>query len=112
MGKIYSIGFDLDIIDFLADSIFRGNSLEKSDLSSIAVVTPGKRPQIYLRKALAKRMKRAFFAPRGFSIEEFIGYLAKQVNPSNQAGVGNQPVGIIDACFLIYQIIQNVKMLN
>jgi len=106
MGKIYTVGFDVDIIDFLTDFLLRENSGDNSDFSKIAVVFPGKRPQFYLRKALASRIKKTFFPPQIFSIEEFIQYLAKKSAPQES----HQPISLIDACFLIYKIIQNLKL--
>ena len=103
MGKIYTAGFNVDIIDFLADSLLRENAKDMPDLSSIAIVFPGKRPQFYLRKALAHRIKKAFLPPQIFSIEEFIQYLAKSNAQLNHQG-DYQPIGLIDACFLIYNL--------
>ena len=110
MGKIYSVGFDVDIINFLTDSLLKESVLDITDLSSIAIVFPGRRPQFYLRKALANRINKAFFPPRIFSIEEFIQYLAKKTVQLNQGQGGYQPIGLIDVCFLIYKIIQNLNL--
>ena len=110
MGKIYSLGFDIDIIDFLAGILLKEHARDTADLSSVAVVTPGKRPQVYLRKALAQWIKRPFLAPRSFSIEEFIQYLAKKISQLNQNQIGYQPVSLIDACFLIHKIIRGLNL--
>ena len=53
MGKIYTVGFGVDIIDCLADSLLREDATESPDLSSIAVVFPGKRPQFFFKKGLS-----------------------------------------------------------
>ncbi|MGD9014403.1 MAG: hypothetical protein PVI33_00005, partial [Candidatus Omnitrophota bacterium] len=110
MGKIYSIGFNVDIINFLADLLLKGNAPAGTNLCSVAIVTPGKRPQIYLRRALAKRIGKAFPAPGSFSIEEFIQYLAKRITQLSQVGINRQPVSLIDACFLIHKIIQQLNL--
>jgi hypothetical protein len=110
MGKIYSVGFDVDIIDFLAESLLREIPGDAPDISSLAVVFPGKRPQFYLRRALANRIKKAFLPPQVFSIEEFVQYLAKKNVRINQQQESYQPICLIDACFLIYKIIQNLRL--
>jgi len=110
MGKIYSVGFDVDIIDFLTDSLLKENASDIANLSSVAIVFPGRRPQFYLRKTLANRIKKAFFPPQIFSIEEFIQYLVKKIVQLNQGQGSYQPIGLIDACFLIDKIIQNLKL--
>lgn len=106
MGKIYSINFDVDIIDFLADSLLKEDTGDIADFSSVVVVFPGKRPQFYLRKALTSRIKKTFFPPQIFSIEEFIQYLAKKSAPQGSY----QPISLIDASFLIYKIIQDLNL--
>ncbi|MFC1657835.1 hypothetical protein ACFL1D_00440, partial [Candidatus Omnitrophota bacterium] len=110
MGKIYSLGFNVDIIDFLTDALLKENGRDASDLSSFAVITPGKRPHFYLRRALAQKMGKAFFAPGSFSIEEFIQYLARKISRPGQGGGAYQPVSLIDACFLIHRIIRGLRL--
>ncbi len=110
MSKIYTVGFDVDIIDYLADFLLKENKGNTVDLSSVAVVFPGKRPQFYLRKALASRTEKAFFPPQIFSIEEFIQYLAEKPAQPRQEGGSCHPISLLDSCFLIYKIIQNLKL--
>ncbi|MFH1577953.1 MAG: PD-(D/E)XK nuclease family protein [Candidatus Omnitrophota bacterium] len=110
MNKIHTINFDVDIIDYLADFILKGHASEGRDFSSFAVVFPGKRPQFYFRKSLAARIKKVFIPPRIFSIEGFIQYLVKQnIGPQDTSG-SCQPVSLIDACFLIHEIVQNLNL--
>jgi CRISPR/Cas system-associated exonuclease Cas4 (RecB family) len=110
MGKIYTVDFDVDIIEFLSDSLLKENNGNTSDFSSFAIIFPGKRPQFYLRKALGGRIKRPFFPPQIFSIEEFIQYLAKKSARLHKHRGSCQPVSLIDASFLIYKIIQNLNL--
>ncbi len=110
MGKIYTVDFSIDIIDLLADFLLEQRKENNFDFSSFAVVTPGRRPQFYLRKALAKHINKAFFPPRIFSIEEFIQYLAKKTAQSNKQPGSSQPICLTDACFLIHKSIQELKL--
>ncbi|MFH1678421.1 MAG: PD-(D/E)XK nuclease family protein [Candidatus Omnitrophota bacterium] len=110
MNKIYSVGFDVDIIDYLADALLKEKGSDVIDLSSVAIVFPGRRPQFYLRKALANRIKRTFLPPKIFSIEDFIQYTAKEAAQLNQQQGSSQPICQLDAWFLIYKIIQNLKL--
>ena len=110
MDKIHSVGFDVDIIDFLAESLIKEDVAHTADLSWATIVTPGRRPQFYLRKALAGRIKKAFLPPSIFSIEEFIQHLAKKNTQLQASQTSHQPISLIDACFIIYKIIQNLKL--
>ena len=110
MDKIYSVDFDVEIIDFLAEFLIKENSTYATDLSSVTIVTPGRRPQFYLRKALASRIKKAFLPPLIFSIEDFIQYLTKKNTQLQEGEASYQPISLIDACFIIYKIIQNLKL--
>ena len=121
MGKIYAVDFNADIIDLVVDSLLKSRDgycnitegvsfPQQYDFSSVVIVTPGRRPQFYLRDALARRIKEPFFPPKIFSVEDFIQYLAKKNAIINGSEYSYQPIDITDACFLIYQIIKNLKL--
>ena len=110
MEKIYSLDFGLDLIDWLADAILKEQSVGRTDFSSLAVVFPGKRPQFFLRKALAERIKGPFLPPRIYSIEEFIQYLAQKSARQSQNDQSALPIGMLDAAYLIYKAIGDLKL--
>ncbi|MFH1339200.1 MAG: PD-(D/E)XK nuclease family protein [Candidatus Omnitrophota bacterium] len=110
MGKIYTVGFEADIIEFASDILLKESGAETCDLSPFAVIFPGRRPQFYLRKALASRIKRHFFPPKIFSIEEFIQHLAAKCAGLGEHRQSCQPISLIDASFLIYKIIRNLNL--
>lgn len=110
MGKIYTAGFEADIIELLTDVILKESGRDTCDLSPFAVVFPGRRPQFYLRKSLSERIKMPFLPPRIFSIDEFIQYLAEKSAGSGGRRQGCQPISLIDASFLIHRIIRNLNL--
>ena len=65
MRPVYSVPIGADFIDELADFILRDNRR----LDELAVVFPGKRPALYLRRQLAEKLGQSFYAPDFFSIE-------------------------------------------
>ena len=77
MKPVYSVPIGADFIDELADFILR----DGKRLDELAVVFPGKRPALYLRRQLAEKLGQPFYAPDFFSIETFIDYLVKTSYP-------------------------------
>ena len=86
-----------DFIDQLACFI-EGNYLKQGkDLSRLAVVFGGRRPSLFLRKALAEKIKKSYFPPKFFTIDEFIEYTLEKKGPFSR-------VLDLDACFTIYHL--------
>jgi hypothetical protein len=99
MKKIYSIPFGSDFIDALKDFILS----RSNDISRVAVVFPGKRPSLYLKRKLAEYFQKSFYAPTFFSIEEFIDYMVKQRYDDYS------DIEYTDAIWLLYQSVQSLK---
>jgi len=110
MGRIYTVGFQDDIIDTVVHYLLNEDKDDVFDFSSFAIVFPGRRPQFYLRRTLANQMRQAYLPPRIFSIEEFIQYLAKKNFQRKHGRDSFQPISLVDACFLIHKIIQNLGL--
>jgi len=98
MRPVYSIPMGADFIDELADFILR----DGRRLDDTAVVFPGKRPALYLRRRLAEKLNRPFYAPFFFSIETFIDYLAKISHPDFLDLEYN------DAIWILYQAVSSL----
>ncbi|MBF0494482.1 MAG: hypothetical protein HQL28_05060, partial [Candidatus Omnitrophica bacterium] len=71
------INFDMsgnfigDIVDYVSrEYLDKGRALDR-----IAFVFEGKRPSLFLKKALSERIGRPYSAPISFSIEEFVKYV-------------------------------------
>lgn len=75
MDKIITYNFSQDFISCLADYL-KENFLKKDkDLTRIAIVFGGKRPALFLKRELSRRIKSSYFPAQFFSIDEFIKYI-------------------------------------
>lgn len=77
---------------------------DSTDLSSTAIVFPGKRPSHFVRKAIGERLRRSFIPPRIFSIDEFIDLLYQQLYPAPALHLE-----AIDAVALLFQVHSGLK---
>ncbi len=76
-GPVYAVPFGTDFIAELVRFMER----QGSDPERTAVVFPGKRPALYLRKALSKGKGVPFYPPMVFSMEGFMDYTARKGFP-------------------------------
>ncbi|MBF0331305.1 MAG: exodeoxyribonuclease V subunit gamma [Candidatus Omnitrophica bacterium] len=76
MSKIFTIDFTKSFIDELASYIEREYIDKGRALDKLAIVFGGKRPAYFLKRALAKRIGRAFIPPRFFTVNELIDEMA------------------------------------
>ncbi len=81
MERIVSYNLNEDFIQKLADFVDENFIKKGSDISKLAFVFPGKRPALFLRKALSKKTKESFFPPKFFSINSFIDYVLSKKAP-------------------------------
>jgi hypothetical protein len=81
MGKVVTFDITENFIERLADYVDE-NFIEKgADISRFAFVFEGKRPSLFLKRAISKRTKKSYFPPKFFSIDEFVQYtLAKKTH--------------------------------
>ena len=101
MERIITYNLNENFIAKLANFVEENFIKKGTDLSRLAFVFEGKRPSLFLMKALAKKMKRSFFSPRFFSIDEFIDYLLlKQVPFAKMSNM--------ESCYTIYTIAQDM----
>jgi len=78
MAKIITYNFGQDFIVCLADYLKENFPGVKKDFSRIAIVFGGKRPALFLKRELARRIKSGFFPPQFFSMDEFIKYIVSK----------------------------------
>ena len=76
MKNILNYNIGQNIIAELCSYIYKNN---EKDYSKTAVVFGGKRPSLFLKKELSKKINSSFFPPRMFSIEEFVLYILKNI---------------------------------
>ena len=81
MDKIVTYSLNENFIENLADFIEKSFLENSPDISRLAFVFEGKRPALFLKKALSKRIGKSFFSPTFFSIDEFIQYTLLKKTP-------------------------------
>jgi CRISPR/Cas system-associated exonuclease Cas4 (RecB family) len=99
MGRIIEIPFSQDIIEFVAEKLLKE---EKSDISTVTVVFPHRRPALYLRRILASQIGHSFFPPQILSMDEFISILAAKTAP------GLTRIDNLDSAYLLFQIVSKI----
>ena len=97
MERVITYNFGENFIDNLAGFLVKNFSKESYDFSRIVCVFGGKRPAKFLRRALSRKTKRAFYPPRMFSIDEFIEYIVGRARPVKR-------IGELDAAYYIYKL--------
>ncbi|MBN1897837.1 MAG: hypothetical protein JW827_03585, partial [Spirochaetes bacterium] len=102
MRKIFSIPLGADFISELAGIISEDNAI----FSDIAVVFAGHRPSLYLSKELLARKKEPFYAPRYFTISEFVDYSVRKKYPFF---TDSEPV---DAIWSMYRLLHTLPPFN
>lgn len=101
MERVKTYALHEDFIARLADYL-EAEIKQGRDINSLGIVFPGKRPALFLKRELARRIKKPFFPPVFFSIDEFIEYVLAK----NQIV---QKITDLDACFMIYELARKVS---
>lgn len=101
MEKIVSYSLNEDFIQKLADFVDENFIKKGSDLSRLAFVFPGKRPALFLRKALSKKVKGIFFPPKFFPINSFIDYVLSKKAPFIK-------MPNMESYYIIYALAKNI----
>ena len=78
MSKVITYSFCESFIDRLVDYIEESYLKKGQDLSRLAVVFGGRRPVLFLNRALAKRTGKSFYPPNFFTIDEFVQYALRK----------------------------------
>ena len=78
MNNIYSCNFQDHFLNKLADWIEENYIKTGKDLSRLAVVFGGKRPALFLKRELGRRIKTSYFPPVFFAIDEFVDYALRK----------------------------------
>lgn len=97
MERITSIALNDDFIRGLADILQQDFIRRNIPLERIAVVFGGKRPALFLKRELSRRLNGAYFPPVCFSMEEFVRETVWRQAPAKMAGG-------MDAAFRIYEL--------
>jgi hypothetical protein len=96
-SKVITYSFCDPFIGNLADFLEERYLRHSLDLSRLAVVFGGRRPMLFLNRALAKRLRRSFYPPRFFTIDEFVRYTVQKKDVFRTAQD-------LDQCYLLYRL--------
>ena len=99
MDKITTYSFCEPFLDNLIDYIDENYLKKGADISRLAIVFGGKRPALFLKKEIARRIKTSFYPPKFFSIDELIKYTVTKKERFAATEDLNQ-------CYLLYRLAQ------
>ncbi len=97
MSNIKTYSFCDSYIDRLVDYIEKEYVAKNADLSRLAICFGGKRPALFVKRELARRLKVDYFPPRFFTIDELVRTIVNRKEPMSQ-GID------LDHCYLIYNL--------
>ncbi len=97
MNRVLSFSLQEDFIKNVADFTIKHLLKNDSDLSRTAFVFGGRRPSLFMKKELAGRIKRSYFPPLFFTMDEFIEYTVSKK-------ILFEKISTLDACYIIYTL--------
>jgi hypothetical protein len=101
MEQIETFGMTENLIEQVAGFLEVNFLKGKKDISRLAIVFGGRRPALFLQRELCRKIKRPFFPPKFFTMDEFVRYVVSQKNPSPS-------LSALDACFMIYNLAREI----
>ncbi len=99
MERVLSLELGKNFIDSVSDFIINNFPRKNRDFSDILCIFGGKRPSLFLKRALARKLKGPFFPPTIFSMDEFVEYIVAKERDINI-------INNLDSCYLIYSIVK------
>ncbi|MCF7916441.1 MAG: PD-(D/E)XK nuclease family protein [Candidatus Omnitrophica bacterium] len=96
-SRIISHHFSSDSIDTIADILYQDFYKKDKTLEKAACVFGGKRPALFLKNALAKKIKKSFIPPVIFSMDDFMQYIVSKDQPLSK-------ISDLELYYLIYKI--------
>jgi ATP-dependent helicase/nuclease subunit B len=97
MGKVVNFDFQENFIKSLADLVEKEYVAKGRDLSRLAFVFGGRRPELFLKKELAIRIKKGFVAPSFFAMDEFIDFILGEY--ADFSGIND-----LEAAYILYDL--------
>ena len=95
--KVINYQLSENIITRISDYIEKEFIQKNIPLEKVACVFGGRRPALFLKRELSRRIKKSFIPPKVFSMDEFIDFIAKKEDIV-------KPVSDMDACYYIYTL--------
>ncbi|MCK5213772.1 MAG: PD-(D/E)XK nuclease family protein [Candidatus Omnitrophica bacterium] len=101
MDKLITFSFRDNYLEKLTDYIQQNYASKGGDLSRLAVVFGGKRPALFLKRHLAKKIGRHFYPPKMFAIDQFIADIVKSQETVETALD-------LDHCYLLFRLAKEI----
>ena len=98
-SKIINIPINDNIVEYTTKYIAESISNNENDFGKIAVVMPSKRPAMFIKRELAKQIKKPFVPPKFFTFDELVNLISALQN--------TQKISKIDSSYIIYDIVHN-----
>jgi len=97
MDRVYTYSLKENFILKISDFIEENYLKKDKEISKLAFVFGGKRPGLFLKRELAKRIGKGFIPPQIFSMDEFVEYLfAKKRNLKY--------IPNLDGAYIVYEL--------
>ena len=97
MSKIITVPFTENFLPHVVEYVYRHYVERDKDLSRLCLVFGGRRPSLFVKRDLARRIGKAYIPPRFFTIDEWMAYVAYGDKlPSRGSD--------LDHCYTIYQL--------
>ncbi|MCM8773609.1 MAG: PD-(D/E)XK nuclease family protein [Candidatus Omnitrophica bacterium] len=99
MDRIIIYDLNEDFIERITEFLCSNFVKDGNDLSRIACVFAGKRPGLFLKRAISKKLKRSFLPPKIFSIDEFVDYTISKNKVVSR-------ISELESAFIIYKLVK------
>lgn len=101
MARVYSYDLTQDFISHIAGYMEENYFYGDRDLSRLAVVFGGRRPALFLKRELSRRIKKSFYPPVFFSIDQLVEKIVLEKGAFSV-------ISDLDACFIIYNLARRI----
>ncbi|MBN1913510.1 MAG: PD-(D/E)XK nuclease family protein [Candidatus Omnitrophica bacterium] len=101
MKRVITYNLSDDFIKKIADYTEDNFIRPKKDISSLAFVFGGRRPSLFLKRELSRRIKKPYLSPSFFIIDEFIEYVLSKKEPFKR-------ISDLEASHLLYTLSKDV----
>lgn len=101
MEKIITYSLTESFIENAAEFTEENFLSQGKDINRLAFVFGGRRPSLFLKRELARLIKKSYFPPAFFSIDEFIEYALSKKEPFLK-------ISDLDACFILYKLTREI----
>jgi len=97
MSKIITVPFTEKFLPHVNEYVYRQYVNGHGDLSRLCLVFGGRRPSLFIKRDLARRIGKAYVPPRFFTIDEWMTYVAYNGKPQSQGSD-------MDHCYTLFKL--------